>query len=333
MNKRTILLTGGGSGGHAMPLIAIYEALNKFANEKNLDFNYLWVGSKYHIEGKLASELDLPFAPISTGKLRRYFSFRNFIDLFKVFFGFIQSLFLIMRHKPAVVFSTGGFVSVPVVVAASFLRTHIIIHEQTIDAGLANKIAARFAHTVAVTFEESKRYFPSKKVMLTGIPLRSSIRVEHPELSHEQLGLSKDLPTIYITGGGLGCHILNETILELLPELLVEYQVVFQTGNALGGEDYRQVCEFKQKLANVKQQERLQIYNFVTNELADIYQVADLVIARSGAGTVNELIALKKPAIFVPLAIATNNEQLKNAHIMADVGAAIIIEETQLIKK
>ena len=115
--------------------------------------------------------------------------------------------------------------------------------------------------------------------------------------------------------------------MELLPELLVEYQVVFQTGNALGGEDYRQVCEFKQKLANVKQQERLQIYNFVTNELADIYQVADLVIARSGAGTVNELIALKKPAIFVPLAIATNNEQLKNAHIMADVGAAIIIEE------
>ncbi|MCG8569013.1 MAG: UDP-N-acetylglucosamine--N-acetylmuramyl-(pentapeptide) pyrophosphoryl-undecaprenol N-acetylglucosamine transferase, partial [Spirochaetes bacterium] len=281
------------------------------------------------IERKILEKHQIAYQTIPTGKLRRYFSFKNFIDIFRVINGILKSLSIISKFQPDIIFSTGGFVSVPPVIAGRILNKKIVIHEQTIDAGLANKINARFAHSIALTFEESQQYFPRKKSKVTGIPLRADIFSGIREESLKRLKLNSNLPTLYFSGGGLGCHLLNVTAKEIIPSLLTKANVIFQTGNALEGKDYLTMLKFRETLAsNLKN--HFIVYNFINEELSDVFAVADLAIARSGAGTVNELMALGIPSIFVPLAIATNNEQYKNAEIMCKTGGAIIIEEKKL---
>lgn len=324
-----IIVTGGGSGGHTMPALSMVETIKKYCKEQDMGFELLYIGSNEGIEKKLAQKEGLDYRGISTGKLRRYFSWQNFTDIFRIIAGFFQSLAIIRRFKPDLLFSTGGFVSVPPVVAARFLRKAVIIHEQTIDAGLANKLASKFADKVALTFEESKKYFPPKKVVVTGIPMRDKIFQGKKESAFERFGLNGDLPTIYFSGGGLGCHLLNVVSKEVIPQLLDKANIIFQTGHINEGADYLDMLKFREGLEESKKGSFV-IYKFINDEIGDLFSVADLAIARSGAGTVNELIALKIPAIFVPLAIAANNEQLKNAKIMKSLGGAEIIEEKDL---
>jgi len=241
----------------------------------------------------------------------------------------IDSFFIIKKFKPDLLFSTGGFVSVPPVIIAKFLKVKTIIHEQTIDAGLANKIAGKFADKICVTFNESKKYFPQHKTIVTGIPLRKEIFLSTKEYAKKRYDFDYNRPTIFFTGGGLGCHLLNETAIKIIPKLLEKVNIIFQTGNANGGNDHKIMKNLFNELPE-KTRKNFIVYNFINDELADILKLTDLAIARSGAGTVCEFIALKIPAIFIPLAIATNNEQYKNAMIMQSLGSAIILEEENL---
>jgi UDP-N-acetylglucosamine--N-acetylmuramyl-(pentapeptide) pyrophosphoryl-undecaprenol N-acetylglucosamine transferase len=325
---KKIIITGGGSGGHAMPAVAIAELLRDYQKKSNEKIKILYVGSKNGIEKKIAARNHCTFVSISTGKLRRYFSWENLVDFFRVIKGIFDSFVVIKRFKPDMIFSTGGFVSVPVVIAGHFTGTPSVIHEQTVDAGLANKIAGKFAKKIALTFEESAKYFPPEKTEITGIPLRESIFNVDKEKAFSSVHVEKGLPVTYVSGGGLGCHLLNETMQKILPTLLEKMNVIIQTGNANDGKDYLNLLRFRESL-DEKLKNRLVVFNFI-EDVGNVFAISDLVVARSGAGTVNELIALKLPAVFVPLAIATGNEQFKNASIMKKIGGAEIIEEKDL---
>lgn len=305
-----------------MPALSLIDKL-----KHNNDI--LYIGSKNSIEQQQCRMHSLEFRSISTGKLRRYLSLKNITDLFRVVKGIFDAKRIIQKYKPNVIVSTGGFVSVPAVIAGYFARIPILIHEQTVDAGLANKIAAKFATKIAVTFSESRKYFPPAKTILTGIPLRDIIFSGDRQTAIQHFGLDDSRHTVYFTGGGLGCHILNVTSMQILDALLDTHNVIYQTGNAMDGEDYEKMIMFRNGLSAEKQK-RFRIFNFVNEEIADIFAVADMAVARSGAGTVCELSALHIPAVFIPLAIATGNEQYKNAKSVSDIGGAIIIEEKDL---
>ena len=328
MNKKyKFVFTGGGSGGHTMPALAMIQAIKDYSN--NFQCTLLYIGSHNGVEKELIENNNVEYRSISTGKFRRYLSINNFLDIFRIFIGIKQSRKILNDFKPDVLISTGGFVSVPPVIAAKQLKIPIIIHEQTIDAGLANKIASRFANKVALTFNESKKYFLKKDTLLTGLPIRKELFDGNKNEALKKFNLDTKLPVIYFTGGGLGCHILNLTALKILPELLEKSNVIFQTGKALNNRDFFEMKKFRESLDNNKKK-RLLVFDFIKEELAAVYALADLAVARSGAGTVNELMALNIPAIFIPLAIATKNEQLRNAGYVKKIGGSIIIEEKDL---
>ena len=328
MNKKyKFVFTGGGSGGHTMPALALIQAIKEYS--KKIECSMLYIGSYNGVERELIQSNNIKYKSISTGKLRRYLSISNFIDIFRILKGIKQSKIILKNFDPDILISTGGFVSVPPVIAAKKLKIPIIIHEQTIDAGLANKIASRFANKVALTFNESKKYFLKKDIVLTGLPIRKELFDGNKNEALKKFNLDEKLPVIYFTGGGLGCHILNITAIKILSELLERCNVIFQTGKALNSKDFFEMKKFKESL-NKNKKKRLIVFDFIKDELADIYAMADLVVARSGAGTVNELMALNIPVIFIPLAIATKNEQLRNAKYVEKMGGSIIIEEKDL---
>lgn len=323
------IITGGGSGGHVMPAISIIEQIKTRCIRENHNYEFLYLGSKESIESKQAEIHKIKFSGISTGKLRRYLSLKNIADIFRVLKGIIDSLKIINKYKPTIIVSTGGFVSVPVVIAGYFKKIPIVIHEQTIDAGLANKIASKFSNKICLTFPESKKYFPAQKVKMTGIPLREVIFTGSKESALKRFKIDLNLKTIYFTGGGLGCHILNIVSLEILSEILEQFNVIYQSGNSMEGEDFKLLENLRNNLPEYKKK-RFYLFNFVNEELPDIFAVTDLAVARSGAGTVNEFLALNIPAVYIPLAIATNNEQYKNAMHIINIGGGIIIEEKDL---
>jgi UDP-N-acetylglucosamine--N-acetylmuramyl-(pentapeptide) pyrophosphoryl-undecaprenol N-acetylglucosamine transferase len=329
MKNFKIIITGGGSGGHTIPALAMIKSLQKYCSSHSLSMHIIYIGSKKGIENKIITQESIEYYPVFTGKLRRYFSLQNFVDIFNLIIGFIQSLLIIKKSHADVLFSTGGFVSVTPVIAARLFKIPIIIHEQTIDAGLANKITAKFATIIALTFEESKKYFPPSKIVITGIPLREDIFNGSKNRLLKKYPLDQKHPIIYFTGGGLGCHILNQTALIILKKLLNKYNIIYQAGNSPHNNDLQMLKDLKISL-DPELSNKFLLFDFVTNDLRDIYASADLTVSRSGAGTVNELVALKIPAVFIPLAIAANNEQEKNAKIMETQGGAIIIQEQEL---
>lgn len=324
-----IIITGGGSGGHVMPALAVIEELRNNQNDFFKKINILYIGSKKGIEKKLIEKKGIRYKSINTGKLRRYFSIKNISDVFKTLSGIVQSVHIINKFSPNIIFSTGGFVSVPVIIAGKIKKIPILIHEQTVDAGLANKIAGKFAQKIALTFPESGKYFQKDKIVVTGIPIRKEIFQGTKDSGYKRFGFDSSLPTIFFTGGGLGCRILNEAAKVILPELLIKTNVIYQTGASMNGRDFLDMKIIKESLPD-SLQKRFYLTEFISEEIADVFALTDLAIARSGAGTVNELLTMKIPAIFIPLAIATNNEQLKNALISVNLGGAEIIEEKEL---
>jgi UDP-N-acetylglucosamine--N-acetylmuramyl-(pentapeptide) pyrophosphoryl-undecaprenol N-acetylglucosamine transferase len=327
----SMIFTGGGSGGHVMPAYSMIELVSEYCLKHDIKFCILYIGSKNSIEENITGLHNIPFKRVSTGKLRRYFSLKNLTDIFRIILGFFQSFFILNRIKPHLLFSTGGFVSVPPVIAAKLLKIPVIIHEQTIDAGLANKIAGRFADKICLTFEESSKYFQSDKTVVTGIPQRKEIFSGTKVNALKRFGFDPDLPVILFIGGGLGCHKLNVTGIEILPILLERCNIIFQTGRSGDNTDFEDMKNFYNDLDDYKKN-RMKLFDFINEEIGDIYALTNLAVARSGAGTVCEFISLKIPAIFIPLAIATNNEQYRNAKIMEKAGSAVIIEERNLDK-
>ncbi len=323
----TVAVTGGGSGGHANPAMALIDGWRHLSGAATPEFHY--IGSHTGIEAQLARSRRIPYHPIPTGKLRRYLSFQNFLDLFRVAAGAIASVKLLWKLKPDVVFSTGGFVSVPVVVAAWLLRIPVLAHEQTTSSGLANRIAGRIADRIAVSFESSASQFPASKVILTGIPLRRSLFEGDGERFRRGRGFPADLPLIYVTGGAQGSRVLNEAVLDQLPRLLQEAIVVHQVGRH-PSYDALALAESRQRELPPHLAARYLTFQYMDSELGDLLAAATLLIGRSGAGTVCEAMALAIPCVLVPLSTSAGDEQRKNARLLTDAGQATLIEEADL---
>lgn len=314
-NRKHIFFTGGGSGGHVIPAVTLISELRTKS-----DFTIHYIGGYKSIERELISKLPVYYNSIHTGKLRRYFSIKNFIDFFKFILGTIQSfmiLFFYPKNK-TLIFSTGGFVSLPVVIAAFVLRKKIFIHEQTSCVGLANRIASKFANKIFISFESSKKYFPSAKVNLSGYPLRPEIfssSVNYSQIGGIELSSIK-WPIILFTGGGNGSSLINSIVKNNISFLKNNFFIIHQTGKQFINE-YQHLCD-----------QRYLAVDFIGTEMIDILKRSSIVVARSGAGTVCEIIALNKRAVFVPLKIAQKNEQFFNAKEAEKlIGAKIVLED------
>ncbi len=324
-----LIIAGGGTGGHVTPALATIAALREQLGAEALEL--LWLGTSEGIERRIATEHRIAFRAIQAGKLRRYFSLANMVDFGRLPVGMLQALRAIRRFKPEVVFSTGGFVSVPAVAAAGVLRLPILTHEQTAQFGLANRLNLRFATTIALPYEASRAFVPPTRcrVVVTGTPVRREIREGTRAEGARLLGLDPDLPTIYATGGARGARAINAAIGAIVPELVGRYQIVHSCGDQDVAPTLRELQELGASLP-VAQRPRYIVRDFFGPELPQIYALTSLVIGRAGAGTVAELAALGKPAILIPLPGTGGDEQTKNARLLADVGGALLLPESAL---
>ncbi|NQV13167.1 MAG: undecaprenyldiphospho-muramoylpentapeptide beta-N-acetylglucosaminyltransferase [Parcubacteria group bacterium] len=318
-----ILLTGGGTGGHVMPVLAVVKAINDILPAEP---QYLWVGSRRGLEGKLAAANKIPFKSVATGKLRRYFSFFNIIDVCKIPLGMIQSFFVIGKFGPDVIFSKGGYVSVPVVVAGWLWRAPIITHESDIIPGLANKIIARLARKIAVSFPRTGQYFSGRRVLVTGNPLRAEILAGNKVRAREKFNLAGEKPVILVVGGSQGAQKLNKVLLETLPRLLENYQVLH-----VCGQDNYQSVRRQVKEAGLEQK-GYSLQSFLSAQaMGDALALADLVITRAGINTLNEIAAWGKPALIVPIGREVLGEhQEVNAKYFREAGAAAVLPDSEV---
>lgn len=315
---RNIIFCGGGSGGHVIPALTLIRKIR----EKDSDLRIVAIGSLKGIEASLFPENNVEYQAIQTGKLRRYLSIENLTDIFRLLIGVIQSFIFLLKFNKSetVVFSTGGFVTVPVVFAAFLQGKKVLIHEQTSRVGLANKIASKFASKVLISFEASSTYFPQDKTIHTGYPLREEILVPPLLKNLRPEWNAEGRPILFLTGGGNGSLLLNNTLESCLNELAEKFFIVHQCG-----------ASFIEKYQAIKIPNYVPL-DFVGKEMTSLLNEAEVVISRAGAGTVVELMSLGKPSILIPLKIAQKNEQFHNAEEAVKQCGSIIIEEDSLTK-
>ncbi|MEY8235414.1 undecaprenyldiphospho-muramoylpentapeptide beta-N-acetylglucosaminyltransferase [Lachnospiraceae bacterium 66-29] len=309
---KRIVLTGGGTAGHVTPNIALLPRL------KELGYEIHYIGSYHGIERKLIEQYHIPYYGISSGKLRRYFDWKNFSDPFKVIKGYSQARSILKKLKPDVLFSKGGFVSVPVVMAAKHRKIPAIIHESDITPGLANKLAIPHAYKVCCNFPETLEYLPSEKAVLTGSPIRRELLSGNRQNGLSYCHFQSGKPVILIMGGSSGSQFINEMVRSILPELLKTYQVIHLCGKDNLDASYNNMVGYAQ-------------LEYANKELSDLFAAADLVISRAGANAICELLALRKPNILIPLsANASRGDQILNAHSFERQGYSMVIEEEAL---
>jgi UDP-N-acetylglucosamine--N-acetylmuramyl-(pentapeptide) pyrophosphoryl-undecaprenol N-acetylglucosamine transferase len=328
------MVTGGGSGGHAATAISAVEALRKRGYQ-----DFVYVGSYTGLERDLARAYDIPYVAIETGKLRRgarrygAISWANTRDVVRVLRGLRQSAAIVSVARPAVVFAAGGYVAVPPSIASHWRRIPVVIHEQTLQLGLANRLLAPLATYVAISHNETLKLLPRRhvaKTCVTGNPVREEIPAGRRDRAYARFELNDALQTVAIFGGGQGSRRINTAILGALPRLMREANVVHQSGAApsLVNDEHRL------RAAAARCHDGQGVYRVIpfmdTETIADTYAIADLVIARSGAGTTNELAATGKPSILIPLVPTQRSEQEKLAARMAAEGAAVVIQEREL---
>lgn len=320
-----IVLTGGGTGGHIFPLIAVAKKIKeKVGAAETVEF--LFVGPKGKLEEQLMSQAGIPTKAVMVGKLRRYFSFHHFSDPFKVAIGILQALWHLLVYMPDAIFSKGGYASVPVVLVGWLYRIPILIHESDSVPGATNDILGKLSERVAVSYEEAEKDFPASQVVLTGNPLREDISQGDPAAARAKFSLNEEKKVIFVYGGSQGARIINDKVLNILPQLLHKYQVVHQTGE----KNYAEVEHKAGELGIKAGREGYQPVAFVGPELKDILAVADLVITRAGANSLSEIAANGKPAIVVPLDNSANDHQRANAYAISRRGGCIVLEENNL---
>ena len=289
-----------------------------------------WIGSRDGVEARLVPQHGIAYFAIATGKLRRYWSWRNVSDLaVGAPAGFVQATALLGRLRPRVIFATGGFVALPTVIAAAVRRIPVVVHEQTAVPGLANRVASRFARRVALSFPGSETNVPAGKAVLTGNPLRPELRDGSRADAVARFGLDPALPLIYVTGGAQGAHRINRAVGEILARLLEHAQVIHQCGDHPTTGD-RAWLESRRAALPPALASRDTVIPYVGAELAAIYATASLVIGRSGAGTVNECCQLGVPALYVPLPGASGDEQTANARVVERAGGCEILPQASL---
>lgn len=311
---KRIVLTGGGTAGHVTPNIALIPKLQE------LGYDIQYIGSYTGIEKELIEPFGIPYHGISSGKLRRYFSVQNFTDPFRVLKGFREAKSLIKQLKPDVIFSKGGFVSVPVVLAGKRNKVPAIIHESDMTPGLANKIAIPSAVKVCCNFPETLETLPKEKAILTGSPIRQELLSGNKIAAMDLCGFSADKPVILVIGGSLGSVVVNTAIRQSLPELLKKFQVIHLCGKGKLDNSLSQIKGYCQ-------------FEYIKNELRDIFSLADIVISRAGANAICELLALRKPNLLIPLsANASRGDQILNARSFERQGFSMVLEEEDLSK-
>ncbi|MHB0865934.1 MAG: UDP-N-acetylglucosamine--N-acetylmuramyl-(pentapeptide) pyrophosphoryl-undecaprenol N-acetylglucosamine transferase [Minisyncoccota bacterium] len=327
----TIAFTGGGSGGHFYPIIAIAEAITDLVRERHLIEPNLYYFAPDPFDEKALFENGIAYVHVPAGKLRRYASVWNITDLFKTFLGTISATMILFRIYPDVVVSKGGYASVPTILAARILRIPVIIHESDAKPGRANLLAAKFADKIAISFESAARYFPENvqdRIARTGIPIRKALMRVETEGARQYLGLEADLPTIFILGGSQGSVKINETVLSALPELIAFANVIHQTGptNFKNVEGVSKVILAKDPHAD--RYHPIKYLDQVSMQRAA--GVADLIISRAGANAIAEVGLWKKPAILIPIPESVSHDQRTNAYAFARTGAAVVLEEDNL---
>ena len=307
-----IVLTGGGTAGHVTPNIALIPAL------KEAGYEISYIGSLDGIEKKLIEEMQIPYYGIPSGKLRRYFDWKNFTDPFRVLKGYQKAKALLKELNPDVVFSKGGFVTVPVVIAAGRKKIPTIIHESDMTPGLANKLAIPSASKVCCNFPETVEHLPKEKAVLTGTPIRQELLKGDKENAFSFCGFTPQKPVILIIGGSLGAVAVNEAVRKILPRLLKDFQIVHLCGKGKVDESLKDTAGYVQ-------------FEYIKKELPDLFAMADLVISRAGANAICEISALKKPNLLIPLsAKASRGDQILNARSFEKLGYSMVVEEENL---
>lgn len=319
-------------GGHLTPLLAVGQAL-----QKQSAIEIVSIARTHTMEGDKtpAKELSLlqqfgPVYTIAAGRLQRRFTRYTIPSLLKMPLGFWQAFFLVKKLRPDVVVSFGSYLSVPVVFAAWLLNIPSLTHEQSVRAGLANRINGWFVKKIAVSFSPSQSYFPKDKTVVTGNPLRESIFADiakSPEVANFLANVKK--PLIYVTGGNQGSHVINQAIFGILDQLLVKYAVIHQTGSTNNAADLLQAKDIKNKLGDLGQSYYPLDY-FNEDDIGAIYHRAELMVCRSGANTVSEILALKKHALLIPIPWAQHNEQYENAKLVTGASLGMILEQKDI---
>lgn len=309
---KKIVLTGGGTAGHVTPNIALLPRLL----ENSYEVSY--IGSYKGIEKDLIEAQNIPYYAISSGKLRRYLDLKNLSDPLKVVKGFGQSVRLLRKIKPDIVFSKGGFVSVPVVLAAKLLGIPIIIHESDITPGLANKISIPAAKKVCCNFPETLKYLPKEKAILTGSPIRQELLSGDPKNARSYCHFDDQMPVLLVIGGSSGSKAINDAVRRLLPALRTEFQIIHLCGKNNLDDSLAGTPGYAQ-------------FEYVNQQLKDMFALADIVISRAGANAICELLALRKPNILIPLsAAASRGDQILNAKSFEKQGFSYVLEEESL---
>lgn len=312
---KRIVLTGGGTAGHVTPNIALLPGLRK------LGYEIFYIGSHEGIEKKLIEEFSIPYYGISTGKLRRYLTKENLKEPFRVIKGYYEAKKVLAELKPDVIFSKGGFVSVPVVKAAKSLKIPTIIHESDMTPGLANRISIPNAWKVCCNFPETLSHLPKDKAVLTGTPLRKELLKGDRLMALHFTGLSANKPVIMVIGGSLGSAAVNQAIRNILPQLREHFQIVHLCGKGKVDSSLENIPGYVQ-------------YEYIKKELADLFALADVVISRAGANAICELLALKKPNILIPLPKKqSRGDQILNAASFEKQGFSAVINEESITKE
>lgn len=362
-----LVIAGGGTGGHVSPALAVARHLQARLAAEGRGLELLWLGSADGVERAAADGAGIPYVAIPTGKLRRYLTWLTVRDFFRLPLGLLAARRELARFRPHVLFSTGGFVSVPAVVAARLLGIPSLTHEQTVTVGLANRLNARIATRIALSYAASAAWLPGHPVMsepgvegsgqrmtdgedsrppalvprpslpasrrapivVTGNPVRSELLTGQAERARATFGFAAGCPVVYLTGGARGSHVLNQTLAAALPELLPIAQIVHQTGPAEANGDLPRLEELAANLA-APHAGRYVPRAFIGAELADLYALVSLVVGRAGAGTVAELALLGKPSLLIPLPGASADEQTRNARLLTEAGAARLLPEAEL---
>lgn len=312
MSKYKIIMTGGGTAGHVTPNLALIPDLQKEG------FEVKYIGSKDGIEKEIINNNKIPYFEISSGKLRRYFDVKNFSDPFKVIKGVFEASKVLNAEKPDVIFSKGGFVSVPVVIAASLKGIPVIAHESDMTPGLANKIAAPFCNKLCVTFRESLKYIKHNKGVLTGSPIRQEIFGGSKLIGQKICGYDGTKEILFVMGGSLGSKVINDVIRQNLDQLTKRFDIIHICGKGNISKSKNQVKGYKQ-------------FEYVSSELPHLMAVADYIVSRAGANSIFEFLALNKPTLLIPLSKkASRGDQILNANSFKKEGYSLVMEEEEI---
>jgi len=325
-----ILFTGGGSGGHIFPIIAVKREIDSFQREvdslKEIEISFQFLGGKTSEKETLSKE-GIPPKTILTTKWRRYFSYKNFLDILKFPFSLLQAMFYVWLFMPDVIFSKGGPGSFPIVIIGWLYQIPIIIHESDRIPGVTNKLSSFFSRKIAISFKESVRFFPAKKTIFTGNPIRQKLFNASVEKSKKTFNIKGGRKIILIIGGSQGANQINSIFIDAIFRYISKYEII----HICGKNNFREIDLFTKGVLDKEQRKFYHLYPGVSEEeMGEAYAIADLVISRAGAGAIFEIAALEKPSIIIPLESGAQDHQAKNAFYFARSGAAIIIEGSNI---